>query len=103
MPIEHSKHGGTTITGDSIDFFALAAQRGAVGLELKGIRMTRGPVLWKRLREHYNIPGTGKRKATHQQVYDWLDAKVKELAPQQEHIVEEGGRRKREVGGVELQ
>lgn len=85
MPIEHGK-GGTMLTGDSISFFQLAAQRGAVKLELVGIKVRRGPVLWRQLRDHYQIPGTGKRKATHQQVYDWLDAKVTEMRAQQTHI-----------------
>lgn len=79
MPIKHSR-GGALITGDSISYFALCAQKGAVGLELKGIRMTRGPVVWKRVKAAHGIPG-GK-----QQVYDWLCAKVDELRPQQEHI-----------------
>lgn len=103
MPIEHSEHGGQTVTGDSIDYLMLCAQKGAVGLELKGIKVSRGPVLWKRCREYYKIPGTGKRNATHQQVYDWLCAKVKELQRQQEHIHKEGGREIRTVGGQEVQ
>lgn len=101
MPIEHS-NGGTTITGDSINFFQLAARKGVVGLELKGIRMHRGPVLWKQMRELYKIPGTGKRQASHQQVYDWMCAKVEELRAQQEHIVTENGRTIREVEGREV-
>lgn len=85
MPIRHNEGGSTTITGDSINFLQLVAQKGAVGLELKGLK-GRGPVLWRRLREHYQIPGTGKRKASHQQVYDWLCSKVDELRLQQKHI-----------------
>jgi hypothetical protein len=103
MPIHHSD-GGTTLTGDSITFYQIAAQRGAVSLELKGIRMSRGPVLWKRLRDHYQIPGIGKRKATAVDVLNWLDAKVEELRPQQEHITKTpDGRTIREVGGQEVQ
>ncbi len=92
MPIEHSD-GGTIITGDSINFFQLAAQRGAVSLELQGLRRSRGGLLWKQLRDHYNIPKlsakTGKPvkgKAQAIDVYNWLDAKVNELRPQQQHI-----------------
>lgn len=106
MPIEHSQWGGVIVTGDSIDFLKLAAQRGAVGLELKlkGIKFRRGPVVWRQCREYYQIPGTGKRKATHQQVYDWLCAKVEELRPQQEHVVQQAdGRTIREVEGKEVQ
>ena len=105
MPIEHWGEGGTTLTGDSIDFFRLCAQRGAVGLELKGIKMNRGPVLWRQLRDHYQIPGTGTRKASHQQVYDWLCAKVEELRLQQAHISIDPvtGRKVVEVEGKEVQ
>jgi hypothetical protein len=79
MPITHHRS-CTVITGDSIEYAKLCAQKGAVGLELKGIKLHRGPVLWKRLRDHYSIQG-GK-----QAVYDWLCAKVEALRPQQEHI-----------------
>lgn len=96
MPIEH-KHGGTIITGDSLDFFRMCQLKGAVGLELKGIKLRRGPVLWKMVKKEFRISG-GK-----QGVYDWLCAKVDELKAQQEHRIEEGGRVKREVGGQEVQ
>lgn len=100
MPIEHHAHGGTTMTGESIDFFALGAQLGAAKLEAKGIKMhRRGPALWKYYRDHYQIPGTGKKRASEAQVIAWMQAKVDELRPQQRHIthlpdgtlIEEGG------------
>lgn len=97
MPIEHQK-GSTTITGDSIEFFRLCQLRGAVGLEMKGLKMTRGPVIWKRVAREFGIKGN--RAA----VYAWLDAKVQELKAQQEHrttIVT--GRVVREVAGQEVQ
>lgn len=96
MPIEHGR-GGTTLTGDSIEFFRLCQLRGAVGLELKGIKMTRGPVVWKRAAKEFGIKGNK------QAVYNWLDAKVQELRAQQEHVTVEDGRVKREVGGQEVQ
>jgi hypothetical protein len=97
MPIEHTT-GATTLTGDSIAFYRLAAMRGAVGLELKGIKMTRGPVVWKRAAREFGIT-----PCTKQAVYDWLCAKVAELKAQQEHIeTTEDGRRVRSVAGVEL-
>jgi hypothetical protein len=92
MPIEHHR-GGTTLTGDSISFYRLCVMRGAVGLELKGIKMTRGPVVWKQAAREFGIKGNK------QAVYDWLDAKVQELRAQQEHI--ENGRRT--VGGEDVQ
>lgn len=110
MPIEHFG-GGTTISGDSISYLQLVAQRGAVGLELKGMRVSRGPVLWKRLRDYYQIPKrsakTGKPvagKANAQDVYNWLDARVQELRPQQMHVTKDPvtGREIREVNGREI-
>lgn len=98
MPIAHMKHGGTVITGDSLDYFRLCTLRGAVGLELKGIKVRRGPVIWKAVAREFGIAHPTKQK-----VYDWLDAKVAELRPQQEHVVEEGGRDIRTVGGMEAQ
>jgi len=95
VPIKHSA-GGTIITGDSQYYFRLCQMKGAVGLELKGIRRTRGPVVWRRVKREFGI--TGNKQA----VYDWLVAKVDELRPQQEHIVTEGGRTVRMVGGEEV-
>jgi hypothetical protein len=96
MPIEHTK-GGTVITGDSIDFFRLAALKGAVSLEMHGVKMRRGPVLWKQVAREFGVKGN---KAA---VYRWLCNRVEELRAQQEHRVEEDGRLKREVGGKEVQ
>lgn len=96
MPIKHGP-GGTTVTGDSIAFFRLAALKGAVGLECKGMKMRRGPVIWKQVAREFSIKGN--RDA----VYHWLCKKVDELRPQQEHVVTEGGRTVREVEGKEVQ
>jgi hypothetical protein len=97
MPIEHGK-GGTTITGESLDFYRLAAMRSAVGLEMKGIKVRRGPVVWKQAAREYGI--RGNRAA----VYAWLCAKVEELRPQQEHIHQDAsGRTVRTVAGQEVQ
>jgi hypothetical protein len=97
MPIKHLTHGGTSITGDSIDFFRLCTLRGAVGLELKGMKMTRGPVVWKRVKAEFGLKGNK------QAVYDWLCAEVERQKAMQEHQTEAGGRLIREVGGQEVQ
>lgn len=68
--------GGTTITGSSIGLFRLLTLKHAVALELKGIKVRRGPVVWKMIAREFNIKGNK------QAVYDWLDARLKELAPQ---------------------
>lgn len=84
MPVERTD-GGFVVTGSSIKLFRLMSQRAAVGLELKGLTRAHGPI-WKTLRDYYQIPGTGKRKASMQQVYDWLDKEVDRLKE-----LEEGG------------
>lgn len=81
MPIHHAK-GGTTLTGDSIAFFRLAAMRSAVYLETKGIRMTRGPVMWKRAAKDYGIKGN------RQAVLVWLNAEVERQRALQVHTGE---------------
>jgi len=95
MPIEHSP-GGTVFTGDSISFFRLCSLKGMVGLECKGIKMHRGPVVWKQIAREFGIKGN--RDA----VLAWLEAKVAELRPQQEHITTDSlGRKVHEVEGRE--
>lgn len=93
MPIEHHR-GGTTLTGDSIAFYRLCAMRGAVELETKGIRVRRGPVVWKQAQREFGIKGN--RAA----VLAWLNAKVEEERAKQEHILEDG---RRFVGEQEVQ
>lgn len=101
MPIEHSR-GSTVITGDSINYFQLCVQKTAVDLECRGMKMSRGRVVWKRLRDHYQIPGKSRRRANKHDVLAWLEAKVAELRPQQEHVHEEAGRKVRTVAGIEV-
>ena len=95
MPIQHMPGGTTMITGDSITFAQLVAQRGAVYLELQGLRVRRGRKLWPALADRYQI-----RPRTAKAVFEWLEAKVAELRPQQEHVDEHG---RRLVGGEEVQ
>ena len=98
MPIEHMKSGSTIVTGDAIGFIRLCALKSAVKLELAGIKVRRGPVIWKMVKKEFRISG-GK-----QGVYDWLCAKVEEERPKQEHrVTDENGREIREVGGQEVQ
>lgn len=97
MPIDHNP-GGTSITGDSQEFFRLASLRGAVSLEVAGMKVSRGPVIWKQVKAEYKTPG-GKLA-----VYEWLKAEVARLRPLQEHITHcSDGRVIREVGGEEVQ
>lgn len=88
MPITHNPGGSTSITGDSIDFFRLAAIRSAVSLECKGIRARRGPAVWKQAQQEFKIPGPRNKHA----VLAWLDTKVAEERPKQEHVDESGTR-----------
>jgi hypothetical protein len=79
MPIHHHEGGATTLTGDSIQFFRLCALKGAVHLELKGIKIRRGPVIWRAVKQEFNL--AGNREA----VYQWLCAEVDRLRPLQQH------------------
>jgi len=46
---------GTMIVGTGIPLFQLLAQRGAVRLEAKGIKVSRGPMLTGRLAKHFGV------------------------------------------------
>lgn len=94
MPIEHSKSGATIITGDSQEYYRLCVLKGAVGLECKGIKMRRGPVVWKQVAAEFGIKGNK------QKVHQWLCDEVERLRPLQEHVDPDG---KRFVGGEEVQ
>jgi hypothetical protein len=80
MPIELFGNGGASITGDSINFYRLCTLRSAVGLEMHGIKVRRGPVVWKMVKKEFGLKGN---KAA---VYAWLCAKVAEESPKQERI-----------------
>jgi hypothetical protein len=96
MPISHHK-GGTTVTGDSIAYFRLATLMTGVRAELRGMKLTRGRSCYAVAKQEFGLKGNK------QKVYEFLVAKVEELRAQQEHIVEEGGRTVRQVGGQEVQ
>lgn len=97
MSITHLAGGSTVITGDSIDYFRLCTLKSAIGLEMLGLKVRRGPVIWKRVAAEFSISGNK------QAVYTRVCQMVQALQPLQEHIVEEGGRRRRFVGMVEVQ
>lgn len=82
MPIEHIKSGGTVITGESMDYFRICLLASAVKIEMAGLKVRRGPVVWKQAAREFGIKGN--REA----VYKWLLAKREELRPLQEHIVD---------------
>jgi len=77
--IEHSP-GATTFTGPSIDYFRLCTLKAAVGLECKGIKIRRGPVVWRQVKKEFQLKGTKHA------VYFWLCKEVDRLAPLQEHV-----------------
>ena len=96
MPIIHNASGSTTLTGDAIDYYRLCVMKGAVGLECKGMKARRGPVVWKQAAREFQIKGNK------QAVYDWLCREVERQQAKQEHISEEAGRTVREVEGKEV-
>lgn len=93
MPIMHSNNGGTTITGDSITFFRLAAWKGAVSLERAGLQVRRGPKIWRQIAKQYGIKGGIDG------VWKWLNDELDRLRPLQEHVDANGHRT---VGGQEV-
>lgn len=84
MPIIHHKGGGTTITDEAMVYYRMCVLRSAVGLEMSGLKVRRGPVVWKQVAKEFNIKGN---KAA---VYQWLCETVDDLRPLQEHIGPEG-------------
>lgn len=48
---------GTMITGNGIPLFALLARRGAVKLEAKGMKMSRGVSVTAAMMQHYGMAG----------------------------------------------
>lgn len=79
MPIEHFE-GGVAFTGSAVDYYRMTVLKHAVSLEIKGIKLRRGPVIWKLIAREFKIKGN------RQAVYDWLCKKVEEMKAEQEHI-----------------
>jgi hypothetical protein len=57
------KHTGvaTIITGTHIEFFRMCTLRGALSLEIKGIKMSRGVSAYASIKKQYNLKGTKLR------------------------------------------
>lgn len=73
---ETTNDGGVVAdTPEKIDFFRLAAFKGAVGLEVRGMRHSvYGRGVWKLAIERFNIP---KEHAKNREaVHEWLKAEV---------------------------
>jgi hypothetical protein len=79
MPIHHHR-GGTTITGESLDYSQICVWRGAVKLEAAGIKMSRGPKLMPILAKKFGIKKT--------EVLAHLETEIARLRPLQEHTGE---------------
>ena len=77
--IEHST-GATTFTGNSVDYFRIVTLKHAVNLECRGLKVRRGPVVWRQVKQEFHIKGNKH------DVYAWLCAEVERLAPLQEHV-----------------
>jgi hypothetical protein len=61
MPIEIHE-GGTTITGkDGIAFYRMAALKGALSLEIKGLRMRRGVSAYAIIKREFGLRGSRER------------------------------------------
>lgn len=73
MAIEINGSGSIVVTGEHIEVYRLLALRGALGLEAKGLKMSRGRSALSIVKEITGLTGT---KATMPAKYDaWLTAK----------------------------
>lgn len=70
-------------TPEDIAFFRLLALKGALGLELKGLRRSRGPSAYKIAKQSYGLTGNK------QKVYDQLVAMIEQI--QEKHDAESVG------------
>lgn len=74
--IERTDSGAVVITGYSIQLAQRMAQRGAVRLEMLGLRRS-GGLLWKAIAKKEGI--TGRGKIGQARVYDWLCDEIERL------------------------
>lgn len=79
MTIEIYKDGGMSITGDSVDFYRMAALKGALSLELKGLKR-RGPSAFSMVKREYGLKGNK------QKVYEQFCKLVEEASAKQVRV-----------------
>jgi hypothetical protein len=66
-------NGCTTITGTHISLFTMLAQRGALKLEIAGMKLSRGRSAFAIIKEQYGLKGTKQR------VLEQLEAKIEQF------------------------
>lgn len=91
MPIEHHKGGGTTLTGKSIEYFAMVQALSGLKLEMKGIRIARGVSCYALIKKRYGLKGSREKVLTQ------FQAMVDGRQANQKHIDHDGS----ESGGEE--
>lgn len=64
--------GGQVFTGNGITAFRLLAMKSALSMELKGMRLSRGPSVFGRIKAEFKLKGSK------QKVYDQFCAKLRE-------------------------
>lgn len=75
MPFEEFPGGGVMVTGrNSLTLYRTMVLISAVKLGMQGIKVRRGPVVWKSVKKEFNIEGGRK------EVLAWLEKRRDELA-----------------------
>ena len=63
--------GGTTITGDHIKLFHMKSQLSALGLELKGLKMSGGRSIYAHIKRVYGL--RGNKRCVHDQFVELIE------------------------------
>ena len=79
MAIEKSANGGITITGKDIDLYRMLAQKHALSLEIKGLKLSRGSI-YAMIKKEYNLKGSKVR--VYEQFCTLIDRKTRQKAEQ---------------------
>lgn len=72
MPVEHHE-GGTLITGKEIDSYRICALRGALKLEIAGMRR-RGPSAYSIIKKEFGFKGSKTRVL--EQLTNYIDQEI---------------------------
>lgn len=58
MPVQTFENGGYVVTGHDVSVFRLLTLHKALKLELKGLRMSRGPSAYTLVKREFNLKGS---------------------------------------------
>jgi hypothetical protein len=79
MPINVHKSGGFTVTGpEGMNFYRMAALKGALSLEMKGLRVTRNFSAYATIKREFGLKGT--RQSVYEQFCKLVDEQSSKVA-----------------------